>query len=150
MLLGYTGHNPLIRFTGYGGGVEMYGRVPPLTSSAGALAALVVALSLSFHVALPFVLHSKNLDRRLAPGLLGFVLPFVVGLLLFSATYYNMRYFIPLFPFVAILAVHGFRRWPSRRRLALGVAYVLVAFLLVWSFNTRTGYRALAVRVPHV
>ncbi len=100
----------------------------------GSLAMLGFAVLLVFQVALPFVATSSARRAwRLAPTL--FAAIYLLGLLTFPGTYYNMRYFLPALPFLAIPVAVGVKSLaPVPRKTVLGT-FGTLAVLLVLIFN---------------
>jgi hypothetical protein len=146
--LGWKGGNPLVRLAGEGGGVGQYNRGALAISAGGTLLQVAVFAILNLHVALLFVPRARRVNRRVVAGILSFALLYVVGLMDFPTTYYNMRYFLPLLPFLALLAVEGWKRAePATRRWTAG-AYALVALALIVSFGVGAVYRLVGPTIP--
>jgi hypothetical protein len=98
---------------------------------------------LNFHAAL--VLLATRRARRAWPlASTAFAAVYTVGLLPFSGTAGNMRYLLPVFPFVAVVLAAGAGSIrPTARRAILG-AYASLAVLLVLYYNLAPVQRALA------
>lgn len=148
-VLAWLGKNPLERLAGEGGGVGQYGMGSLGVSALGTWLQLGLTLLINLHVALPFAFGAFARGR--GPGVAAafvFVLVYVVGLMPFPTTYYNMRYFLPVLPFVALLAVNGFRRaGPGLQKCAVAV-YLLIAGGLVAVFNVAPLHAQAAPFVP--
>jgi hypothetical protein len=149
VVAGLLGVNPLLAPWGKGGGTEQY-----LSDAANlrlllyrvrnSLVAVLFALVLVFNVL--GILLFRRVDwravardrRRLYWVLAASV--FFLGLLPFFATSFNLRYFLPLLPFLAVLLAGrlGRQRKPVRRTL-LAVFLVLQAALIL-NFNSRFFY----------
>ena len=138
-------HNPLSRLEGEGGGADQYAFAEVGSIGWKTLTQAGLALAVQFHLLLPAAAVAWLLARRRGAtrdgGRIGvspwwtFGVPCVVGLLPFPTAFYNMRYFLPLFPLAAtsiVIALRGAR--PSVRR-ALLVAFFVVnaATLLLWN-----------------
>ena len=146
--LGRKGLNPLVRLAGEGGGSELYGQGRLKINVVGTLLQIAVFGLVNLHVALVFVLRRENVNRRVLAVLSALVMPYVLGLMDFPATYYNMRYFLPLLPFVAVLAVEGWRKArPALRPVAAGV-YAIVALAAIAVFNLTPVYEIAAPWIP--
>jgi len=146
--LGWKGLNPLVRLTGEGGGAGQYGQDALLKSAGGTLLQIAVFAIVNLHVALLFVPRRRSVNRRVVAGVFAFAVPYVVGLMDFPTTYYNMRYFLPLLPIIALLAVEGWRRAsPSTRRLAAG-AHAMLALTLIVIFGVARVYRVVGPSIP--
>jgi hypothetical protein len=138
--------NPLLDLAAeepLGGGFAGYIRGLFVLTSAIHLAVLkhiAFALVINFHIALLF------LSRRSAWRAFGFaptvwIMIYMLGLFPFPGTRYNMRYFLPAFPFLAIVLVAGAASIrPQARRVILG-GYALLAIALVLTFNWETAHR---------
>jgi len=148
--LAWAGLNPLSRLAGEGGGVGQYGRGELWVSARGTWIQLGLALALQFTVCLALVAWRRAWSRALVPGLVCFALPYVAGLMPFPTTFYNMRYFLPLFPPVALIVARGLGALrPALRRGLLGVHAVLAA-ALVLCFNVPEAYRLAAPVLPRL
>jgi hypothetical protein len=100
----------------------------------GALSMLGFAVLLVFQVALPFLgVRAARHAWALTPTT--FAAVYLAGLLTFPGTNYNMRYFLPVFPFLAVPVAAGMQSVaPALRRTAL-VGFGALAALLVLIFN---------------
>jgi hypothetical protein len=129
------GRNPLSRLEGEGGGADQYALAEIGSIWWKTLAQLGIAVALQFHVALSFASRRSTLARDVLRPALCFGAVYVAGLLPFPTAFYNMRYFLPLFPLVALAIVRGAETWrPSLRRIG-GAAFLLVnaAAVLLWN-----------------
>ncbi|HEU4534937.1 MAG TPA: hypothetical protein VFS00_12495 [Polyangiaceae bacterium] len=132
---GRAGHNPLVRIVGEGGGAELFGRGELVATVAGALLQVVLSLALNLGAALLFVPRRANARFGLVAAALAFGGPYVAGLMVHPATYYNMRYFLPLLPLAAVAGVHGARAARPAARRAAFVAQAAIASALVLAFD---------------
>lgn len=104
---------------------------------------LVFAIVLAFHCLLPF-LFTKTARSRWARAPTLFIFVYLLGLLPFPGTGYNMRYFLPAFVFLAPSLAAGVASVPlAMRRVFLG-AYGVVAVLLILAFNLAAAQRVVA------
>lgn len=143
--LGLHGHNVLMRTEGEGGGASQLLAGVWWERCLGTLAQLGITLLVNLHVALLPLCWSR---RWPWPALVSFCVPYLAGLMLFPASFYNMRYLIPLLPFGALLAVAGLRRFgPGARRVALG-SFGALAGLLVLLFDCAPLYRSVGDTLP--
>jgi hypothetical protein len=130
------GINPLLDFAeggGFGGYVSgvVDSKISYIISS---LSILGFAILLIFQAALLF-LATRAAWRTWALAPTVFAAIYLLGLIPFPGTGYNMRYFLPAIPFlVSALAAGGRSIGPLGRRTIL-VTYGAIAFLLVMSFN---------------
>lgn len=148
VLLAWTGHHPLSRLEGEGGGVGQYGQGILWRSAKGTWIQLGLSLLLQFQVALLLALKRDASTRELWKPLLCFAGIYVAGLMPFPTTFYNMRYFLPLFPLVALVLARGAAELaPLPRRLLL-LAHGGLALLLTAVFNWEPAYRAAAPAIP--
>jgi hypothetical protein len=143
--LGMHGHNPLMRAEGEGGGASQFGAGVWWERCLGTLAQVGITLLVNLHVALLPILYARRWPWA---AIVSFLVPYVAGLMLFPATFYNMRYFLPLLPFAALLAVAGWRRIGARtaRVLEAGCAALALALLLV--FNCAPLYARVGRALP--
>src|SRR6266513_2555613 len=128
--------NPLLDFAPGGGFVGSVGVVvgPKIRDVIGSLSMLAFAVLLIFQAALLF-LATRAAWRAWAPPPTVFAATYLLGLLTFPGTSYNMRYFLPAFPFlVPALAAGARSSGPIARRTILG-AYGAIACILVLGFN---------------
>ncbi len=138
-VLALLGRNPTLSF----GGGGMAGYLAQLTNpSADRLVASIllvaVALLLNFHFSLLFlgIGRRKRESGRawpLAPTC--FAAIYVVGLLQLSGTSYNMRFFLPVFPFLVVAIVSGMLSTAQRARRAVLGAYFGTAIFLTLNYN---------------
>jgi hypothetical protein len=99
-----------------------------------------LALLLNFHFALLFILMPAAWRAfKLAPTL--YALLYLLGLVTFGGTSYNMRYFLPVFPFVALPLAAGAYAFPAMVRRGILVLYGVLATVLVLNYNVRAAER---------
>lgn len=150
VLLAWTGHHPLSRLEGEGGGVGQYNRGVFLTSAKGTWIQLGIAILLQFHLALLFAFRRSAWVRGTVVPLLCFGGIYVAGLMPFPTTFYNMRYFVPLFPLVALVLVRGAETCRRGLRNALLASHAAIAALLIVVFNCAPAYRAAEPAIPEL
>lgn len=143
-----TGHNPLSRLEGEGGGVAQYGSGELWTSARGAWLALGIALLLQFHVAAVFAMRRSAWNRRVTAALVCFGATYVLGLNPFPTTFYNMRYFVPLFALAALVCARGASSLSVPARRAILTAHAALSLALIAVFNCAPLYRACAPHLP--
>jgi hypothetical protein len=148
VLLAWTGHHPLSRLEGEGGGVGQYNRGVFWTSAKGTFVQLGIALLLQFHVALAFAARRSSWVRGTIVPLVCFGGVYVAGLIPFPTTFYNMRYFVPLFPLVALLLLRGADAFGKVPRAALLGVHATIASVLVLVFDWGPAYRAAEPAIP--
>jgi len=146
--LAWTGRNPLSRLEGEGGGVGQYATGELWMSVRGACVGLGLAALLQFHVALAFVVGRGARAREMRAPLLCFGAPYVLGLMPFPTTFYNMRYFVPLFALVALALVRGAADFPPGLRRRIAIAHGALAALLILVFDWAPAYRAAEPHLP--
>lgn len=129
------GWNPLARMEGEGGGADQYAFAEIGSIGWKTLAQLGLALALQFNVALLAWTKRAAWSREAVLAGAAYGLPYVIGLLPFPTAFYNMRYFLPLFPLAALLAVNGAATWRPRPRLAAGIAFLALNGALTLLFN---------------
>ena len=148
--LAWTGHNPLARLAGEGGGVGQYGTGEVWRSARGALIGLGLALLLHFQAALGFALKRAAWGRAAWLPLVSFGAPYALGLMPFPTTFYNMRYFVPLFaPAALVLARGAAASSPGLRRGVLA-AHALLGAGLIAVFNAAPAYRLAEPWIPRL
>lgn len=130
-----SGHNPFARIAGEGGGAGQYGKGELAIGALGTLLQVALCLVLNLGFALVFVARRANLRRELVLPLVAFLAPYVAGLMAFPTTYYNMRYFLPLLPLVALACVHGARAAAPSFARAIFAAQLALGALLIAVFN---------------
>jgi hypothetical protein len=146
VLLSWTGHHPLSRLEGEGGGVGQYATGELMRSMKGTWVALGLALLVQFQVGLAFGLSRAAWKRDMLAPLVCF--GGIAGLMPFPTTFYNMRYLVPLFPLLALVLVRGMAAFrPVIRRTILG-AHAVVGALLIVVFNFVPAYRIAEPVIP--
>ncbi|HTF88979.1 MAG TPA: hypothetical protein VK843_11260, partial [Planctomycetota bacterium] len=141
VLLAWSGHNPLSRLEGEGGGVGQYATGELWLSARGAWVGLGLALALQFQIAWIFALRRDAWSKRWIAPLCCFAGTYIACLMPFPTTFYNMRYFLPLFAIAGLILVRGASGMqPGTRRILL-VAHGAVATALVLVFNVAPVYR---------
>ena len=148
--LAWTGRNPLSRLEGEGGGVGQYATGELWMSFRGAWVALGLATLLQFHLALAFAARRSAWARELHAPLLCFGAPYVLGLMPFPTTFYNMRYFVPLFALVALVLARGAAGFAPQLRRTIVLAHGALAALLILVFNCVPAYRAAEPHIPEL
>jgi len=146
--LAWTGHHPLSRLEGEGGGVGQYATGELARSLRGTWVQLALALLIQFQIALVFAFRRAAWRRELIAPLVCFGGTYVAGLMPFPTTFYNMRYFVPLFPLVALVLVRGMSAFAPALRRTLLVAHGVVAIALIVVFNCESAYRAAEPAIP--
>ena len=130
------GMNPLLDFAdGAGFGGYKSGLVDAGSRDIrGALSMLGFAVLLVFQVTLPFLgTQAARRAWRLAPAL--FAAIYLAGLLPFPSTNYNMRYFLPALPFLAVPVAAGITSLAPLARRTVLAAFGTLAVLLVLIYN---------------
>jgi len=130
------GINPLLDFAPGGGFVGSVGVVvgPKISDVIGSVSMLGFAVLLIFQAALLFLAMGAAW-RAWAPSPTVFAAIYLLGLFTFPGTGYNMRYFLPAFPFLVPALAAGARSiGPIARRTILG-AYGAISCILVLGFN---------------
>lgn len=148
VVLAWTGHHPLSRLEGEGGGVGQYGAGVFWSSARGTLVQLGLALLVQFHVALALALRSRAWSRELVAPLVCFGGVYVAGLMPFPTTFYNMRYFLPLFPLVALVLARGAAELGPIVRKLVFVAHASIAAVLIVVFDYEPAYRTAEPVIP--
>jgi len=148
--LAWTGHNPLSRLEGEGGGVGQYATGELWRSARGAWVALGLALFLQFQAALACAVRRGAWGREMAAPLACFAAPYVLGLMPFPTTFYNMRYFVPLFALGALVLVRGAASLAPATRRGLLAAHGVLGALLIAVFNCAPAYRAAEPWLPEL
>ena len=143
--LGMTGHNVLMRAEGEGGGASQFGAGIWWERCLGTLAQVGVTLLVNLHVALLPILFARRWPWI---AIVSFLAPYLAGLMLFPATFYNMRYFLVLLPFAALLAVAGRRRLGPRPRRLLAGSFAVLAAALLLVFNSAPLYARIGGALP--
>ncbi len=143
--LGLSGHNVLMRIEGEGGGAGQYGTGVWWQSCLGTLTQVGVALLVNLHVALVPLLFARRWPWA---ALISFPALYIAGLMLFPTSFYNMRYFIPLLPFAALLAIVGWRRMRAPAQRVLAGTFVALAAALVLLFDCAPLYARIGSAIP--
>jgi hypothetical protein len=136
------GINPLLDFAeggGYGGYVSgiVDSQIRDLMYS---LSMLGFAILLVFQAAL-LCLATRAAWRAWALAPTVFAAIYLLGLIPFPGTSYNMRYFLPAFPFFAPTLAAGARSIRSTARRTILGAYGAIALILVLTFNLASAER---------
>ncbi len=139
--LAYYGHNPLSRLEGEGGGVGQYATGELWLSARGTWVQLALALVVQFQVAWIFALRRSAWSKQMIAPLVCFVGPYILCLMPFPTTFYNMRYFVPLFAIVGLILVRGAREMQPMVRRTVLFAHGALGVLLVLIFNVVPIYR---------
>ncbi|MCI5146852.1 MAG: hypothetical protein D3923_15340, partial [Candidatus Electrothrix sp. AR3] len=109
-----------------------------------AFTSFMVTLVLNFHFGL-FFLFGRGSRPSLPKSIICFVCVFLVFLLPFGAeVLFNIRFFIPILPFVVVAIVQGvskFKQVALKRGIFL--LYVSAASVLILNYNLETAYRFL-------
>jgi hypothetical protein len=150
------GMNPLSRLEGEGGGADQFAFKEIGSIWWKTMSQVGVALALQFHATLFFTLRRTTLSRDVALPALCFGAIYVAGLLPFPTAFYNMRYFLPLFPLVALAIVRGIERpldvtaTAPRGALFTAIAIVFLAVngATTLVFNVPALYDRVAPRLP--
>jgi hypothetical protein len=100
------------------------------------------ALLINFHVALLFLL-TRDAWQSWRPAPTVFIAIYMLGLITFGGTSYNMRYFLPAFPFVGLALAAGAMTVPRLRRNIVLTLYGVAAVTLVLNFNLAPAQHAL-------
>jgi hypothetical protein len=107
------------------------------------------ALLINFHIALLFLLTRRAWWAwRPAPTM--FIAIYMLGLITFGGTSYNMRYFLPAFPFVGLALAAGAMTVPRVLRNGVLTLYGVAAVSLVLNFNVESAQYALRPLMDHV
>ncbi len=146
--LAWTGHNPLSRLEGEGGGVGQYATGELARSARGTWVALGLALLVQFQLALALLFRKSAWSRTWLAPLACFGAPYVLGLMPFPTTFYNMRYFVPLFALVGLPVVRACAALAPALRHALLLAHGALGLGLILLFNSGPLYRRAAQYVP--
>lgn len=136
LIISKLGYDPLLVFdsnSGFGEYVAiLHGSV--MKSASDSMQILFFFTLLSFHVALMFILKREAWSiRSIAPVM--FIGVYCVGLLPSAGTGINMRYFLPVLPFVASGLASGASVTSSLGRRAVLCSYSLIAVALALNFN---------------
>jgi hypothetical protein len=130
------GMYPLLDFADGAGFASYEGGLlhPKIRTIASSFSMLGFAIMLAFQAALLF-LTTRVAWRTWALAPTVFAALYLLGLLTFPETSYNMRYFLPAFPFLAPALAAGFRSIRSRMRRTILRIYGAIALVLVLAFN---------------
>ncbi len=148
VILAWTGHNSFSRLEGEGGGVGQYGRGVFFTSARGTWIQVGIAILLQAQVALAFAFSRRAWLRDLVSPLVCFGLIYIVALMPFPTTFYNMRYFLPLFPLLAIALVRGAAAFAPGVRRTIWIGHLVTGTALILIFNIVPVYRAALPVIP--
>jgi hypothetical protein len=130
------GINPLLDLNNGAGYDDFVGGLVDSRSRTVIGSLLIVAFTalLNFNAALLF-LATRAAWGAFAPAPTVYVALYLLGLLTFPGTTFNMRFFLPAFPLLALALAAGAQSvGPMARRAILG-AYGTIALVLVLSFN---------------
>ncbi len=142
------GRNPLSRLEGEGGGADQFA-LPEIGSIWWkTLAQAGVALALQFHVTGLALLRRGAWSRTVVLAVLCFGVPYVAGLLPFPTAFYNMRYFQPLFPLVALAIVAGADELRPAERTLGTVIFLAANLVTTLVFNVPALFDAAKPLVP--
>jgi hypothetical protein len=136
LALAKLGYDPLLVFDANSGFGEYFGifQGPAAEFAVDSLWILFFSILMAFHISLVFLLRREAWSMRsLAPMM--FIGLYVIGLLPSMGTGVNMRYFLPVFPFVASMLVAGVHATPAGPRRAILGSYSVLAAALVLDFN---------------
>lgn len=117
VVLGKLGHNPLVNINKG----EFHVPVPYLSSVGGLVALLAICFGVLLLVAAPYL----SVDRESAPLLL-MLAAYVHVFMVFHGSSYNMRYYLPVFPLIALFVVRALRAVPARRLVAASLVVFAV------------------------
>lgn len=147
LVVAQLGKNPTLNFyaearegAGYAGYMSNLLN-PSWEKIVGSAALFVLALGLNFHLSLAFLAKGRRAAWPLAPTT--FAAIYVSGLLTFSGTSYNMRFLLPVFPFVVAAIALGIAKSGVRQRRWGLFAFATVAFVLTLNYNLGPLYRLL-------
>lgn len=127
---------PLLRFDDGDGFPSYESGFRDLQASNVALAGVMFAFAilLNFQAAVLFFANG-NASRALRAAPTVFAGIYVLGLLMFDGTRFNMRYFLAAFPFVALALAAGVPSCKSFIRRGILIAYAAIACTLTGIFN---------------
>jgi len=150
VVLALLGLNPMLSY-GYsasesmvGYKVFMNGLKNPHVEFMYAFSSFILTLVLNFHFALFFLFHRES-KPWLPKASICFVCVFITFLLPFGAEVsFNIRFFIPILPFVVVAIVQGYRNL-KKGSLRRGIlfAYISVAGILTFNYNIQAVYELL-------
>jgi len=126
--------NPWLRLDN-GAGVGEFAAGVAQPDIGGSLLMMLFALLLNAQFALLFLLR-RDAWRAVDWAPLLFAAIYLAGLAVFPGTNKNMRYFLPVIPFIAVALTAGARQMPHRA-IIFG-AYALCGALLIALFNVAT------------
>ena len=128
-----------------GMGVKDYAKglqAPVVSRVLGVVEQYALATALAFHVALVFLFRSNAWRVWItAPAVFMFI--YLAGLLTYPATGWNMRYLLPVFPWIAASIAMGASTFQPRARLSILSAYAVVGAISVLLFNSAPFHRML-------
>lgn len=136
LLAAKLGRNPLLVLdsgTGYNSDLTNI----TLERVEGSASMLIFAIVLALNICVFFALSQSSwMVLRSSPVM--FAAIYTSGLLTYAGTLYNMRFFLPIFPFIAAVLVAGAKSVkPVLRRIVFGIYGVLSLFLIL-TFNVAT------------
>lgn len=142
VVLARLGLNPTLDFAleermgaGYAGFIA--GLIDPTGETfVSSIILFVVTFVVAFHFALVFLLK-RGSRRGWPPAPTIFAGIYVLGLVHFSGTSYNMRFFLPVFPFVVVAIVTGMLNASPKTRRAVVAAYLGTALFLTLNYNVQ-------------
>ena len=128
--------NPLLELTDEGGLGDYVSSIADVRTRAvqDAVSMFAFALLLIFQAALLFLV-TRAAWRAWAAAPAVFVAIYLLGLLTFSGTIYNMRYFLPALPFLVLPLAAGAQSVRPITRHVILAAYGAIGAVLVLSFN---------------
>ncbi len=144
VVLAKFGLNPMLKNFSVGHKEFMRGMNNPHVEFFYAMNAFILALVLNFHCALFFLFQrgSKLWLPRASSCFVGII---IALLLPFGRDVSNnMRYFIPIFPFMVVMIVQGLRNVQNNAlRRGILFIYISVAALLTFNYNVQAVYEVL-------
>jgi preprotein translocase subunit SecG len=136
LILSKLGYNPLLILdagAGFGDYAALF-RISAAKHVLDSVQMLCFSFFFVFHIALAFLCKKEAWSLRCAAPVV-FIGLYIIGLLPFQGTGSNMRYFLPVLPFVASALVLGASAASPLTRRAVVFGYSVVGLVLVLSFN---------------